>query len=412
MKHYKFLRLITVILSMVLLASASVFANQDIRVYMNDEQIEFEVEPVVVNGSTLVPMRTIFEKLGANVDWDNDAKTAIAMNDTAYMSITIGSPVMYTYTETIELETPAMVVDGSTMIPLRAVSEAFDCDVVWDGATKTVNIYSKDYTDETAQDETLENVDDTQESVESTTESEEEAEYIPEITDRPLLIAHAGGQIYGYKLTNSKEALDRAYENGFRYIELDFEMTSDREYVLIHDWQSMAERMINVNYAITKSEFLSAETFNDLTLLDFYALIDWIKLHDDCYIITDVKCDNLPFIDKISFLKDMKDRFIVQVYSIKEYYYAKKMGLENIILTLYRTSLDEKDIISFIEDETPWAITLPEYYATEKLLQELRKNGIASYIHTIDDLYLYEEYKEMGVYGIYTNYFEPNHWEG
>lgn len=227
----------------------------------------------------------------------------------------------------------------------------------------------------------------------------------------PELIAHSGGKIYGYRLTNSKEALDLAYKNEFRYMELDFEITSDGEYVLLHDWESMAERMLGKSGVLTKDEFLSSKVFRDLTLFDFDGLLKWLKKHKDCYIITDVKCDNIPFIDKISTLEELKDNFIVQTYSYEEYDYAKEKGLKNVILTLYRLFPVEEEVVNFAKEKKPWAITLPELYATESLLTALKENGTPTYMHTVNELYLYEKYKKLGLYGIYTNYFEANHWE-
>lgn len=149
-KHFK---LISIILSIMLLLSMSlsVSANQTISVYMNNEKINFDVEPMLVNGRTMVPMRAMFEKLGAEVSWDNATNTATAFKDTTYVSITIGSLFMDTFLEPIKLDAPAMIVDGRPLIPLRAVSEAFNYEVKWDGSTSTVNIYSDDYIDYTQQ---------------------------------------------------------------------------------------------------------------------------------------------------------------------------------------------------------------------------------------------------------------------
>ena len=227
----------------------------------------------------------------------------------------------------------------------------------------------------------------------------------------PTLIAHAGGQIYGYRLTNSKEALESAYKNDFRHIELDFEITSDGEYVLLHDWESMAERMLGKSGVLTKSEFLSAEKFRDLTLLDFDALVKWLKKHNDCYIITDAKCDNYPFMDKVASIGDLKNNFIIQAYSYEEYDYAKTKGFENVLLTLYRIELNEEEVIKFAKEKNPWAITLPQKYATETLLKALKENNTKTYMHTINDLHTYETYQKSGLCGIYTDYFIPNHWE-
>ena len=105
--------------------------------------------------------------------------------------------------------------------------------------------------------------------------------------EHPRLIAHAGGAIYGYRLTNSLEALDRAWEGGFRFIELDFERSSDGEIVLIHDWEAMAERLLGAEGQRRKADFLAADALAGLTLLDLAGLLDWLGAHPGCQIITD-----------------------------------------------------------------------------------------------------------------------------
>src|SRR5690606_19320291 len=74
----------------------------------------------------------------------------------------------------------------------------------------------------------------------------------------PPLVAHAGGAIYGFKLTNSLEALEESYENGFKLIEMDFEWTSDGKVVAIHDWGPMVERLF-----MTEERVLSHEEFKN-----------------------------------------------------------------------------------------------------------------------------------------------------
>ncbi|MBQ9920630.1 MAG: copper amine oxidase N-terminal domain-containing protein, partial [Clostridia bacterium] len=142
--------LVLLILSFSLITT---FANEDINVYLDGELLTFDVPPIIRNGRTLVPLRAIFEKLGATVDWDEATQTATATKDFLKVSITIGSSNMacyYTYGDetTIEnytLDVPAMVVNGRTLIPLRAVSEAFWCQVGWDGTDNTISIIDDNY---------------------------------------------------------------------------------------------------------------------------------------------------------------------------------------------------------------------------------------------------------------------------
>ncbi len=154
MKIYKILLSVVIVCVMLSSFVISTYANSTVSVYLNNEQVEFETEPVFVNGRTMVPMRELFEKLGAEVYWNNDTKTATAFKDTTYVSVTIGSKFMDTFSKSIELDSPAIIIDGKTFVPLRAVSEAFSCDVLWDGNTNTVNVYSDDYIDYTQEEET------------------------------------------------------------------------------------------------------------------------------------------------------------------------------------------------------------------------------------------------------------------
>ncbi|MGN0164430.1 MAG: copper amine oxidase N-terminal domain-containing protein [Candidatus Ornithomonoglobus sp.] len=154
MRKQKTRKIATIILSLVMLMSLSmpVMAENTVSVYLNNERIQFDVEPKVVNGRTMVPMRAIFEKLGAEVTWDAATNTAHAYNyeKKQGVSITIGAPHMVDiFMNVIPLDVPSMVENGRTLVPLRAVSEAFKCDVQWDGATSTVNIYSENSQDTT-----------------------------------------------------------------------------------------------------------------------------------------------------------------------------------------------------------------------------------------------------------------------
>lgn len=143
-------KLLTVLLATIILltTSISVLADKAISVYLDNEKINFDVEPIIVKGRTMVPMRAIFEKLGAEVEWDGETRTAKATRDGYSISIIIGAEFMAdSYGKAIKLDAPAMITGGRTLIPLRAVSEAFKCDVKWDGETRTVNIYSEGFID-------------------------------------------------------------------------------------------------------------------------------------------------------------------------------------------------------------------------------------------------------------------------
>ncbi len=227
------------------------------------------------------------------------------------------------------------------------------------------------------------------------------------------LIAHAGGDKWGYRLTNSLEALDEAYDNGFTVIELDFERTSDGKYVLLHDWDSMAERMLFGSGVLTYEEFMAADTFASLTLMDLEMLLEWLAEHEECRIVTDAKCGNDPFLaDLFTAAGDLRERFIPQAYSYDDYAFAKDIGFDDVILTLYRMGeVSADELTSFAEENKPWAVTIPKANLTEEMLAGLKAIGIRTYAHTVNDLSFYEKWRECGLCGIYTDYFCPAGWQ-
>jgi len=111
-----------------------------INVVINGKAFEFDPPPMLENHRTLVPLRALFEALGANVLWEQSTQTVTANIGYTLVTIEIGSNIMLKNGDSIKLDVPAKLVGDRTYIPLRAVAESFGADVDWDGATQTVYI--------------------------------------------------------------------------------------------------------------------------------------------------------------------------------------------------------------------------------------------------------------------------------
>lgn len=133
-------KFIALLIMAIISMSVSAMAAGDIKVYVNGEQVEFDVKPVIENERTLVPMRAIFEALGAEVDWNQETETVSAVRGSDTVRITINSNQLFKNDKAVELDVPAKIIDERTLVPVRAISESFDADVQWDGETQTVNI--------------------------------------------------------------------------------------------------------------------------------------------------------------------------------------------------------------------------------------------------------------------------------
>ena len=121
---------------------------------VGDTQVELDVPAQIIDGSTMVPMRAIFEALGATVTWNTDGiyqyigarkgDMSVSMRIGEY-ELTIGChhsdpTIGYFVRETLTLPVPPQIIDGRTMVPARAVADAFGCDVQWEPNTMTVTI--------------------------------------------------------------------------------------------------------------------------------------------------------------------------------------------------------------------------------------------------------------------------------
>ena len=117
--------------------------NSGIHVYYNGERISFHSygqNPEILEGRTLVPLRSIFEAMGADVEWDGATSTAIAKRGNVEVKITIGANEIYKNGNAIPVDVPAMLLNSRTMVPARVIAEAFGADVQWNGNGRSVFI--------------------------------------------------------------------------------------------------------------------------------------------------------------------------------------------------------------------------------------------------------------------------------
>lgn len=133
------------VLSLILLlalSSVTAFADEVVIINIDSDKVEFtEVLgfPFIdENNRTQVPFRAVLQKFGAEVDWDNETRTAIATKDGIVVKVPIGESYILKNDEKIDVDTASRIVNDRTYLPIRAVIEAFGSDVEWDGALKTV----------------------------------------------------------------------------------------------------------------------------------------------------------------------------------------------------------------------------------------------------------------------------------
>ncbi len=125
----------------VFVRSASKSMSAAIRVSVNGTEVNFGTgEPVEADGRILVPMRGVFEALGAEVKYDSATQTIHAVRGTTTISLRAGDESAQVNGETRPLESPAQIVNGAAVVPLRFVSEALGAKVKWNPETYEVSV--------------------------------------------------------------------------------------------------------------------------------------------------------------------------------------------------------------------------------------------------------------------------------
>ena len=124
----------------VFVATADVVAAEEMKIMVDGRMLEFDVMPQNVNGRILVPLRAIFEEMGAVINWDDGTKTVTAAKGNTEIVLVIGNSNPTINGEIVEIDQPGIIVDGRALAPLRFVSEAFGGSVAWDASKSTAYI--------------------------------------------------------------------------------------------------------------------------------------------------------------------------------------------------------------------------------------------------------------------------------
>ena len=139
-KTSAFLLALMLVLTLMPFAPNVMAAEKPITVMLLGNKLSFDTDPVIINDRTMVPLRAIFEALGASVEWDGDTKTVTSVKGDTTVKLTVGENKLTVNGTEKALDVPGQIVENRTLVPVRAISEAFGCEVGWDAETRTVTI--------------------------------------------------------------------------------------------------------------------------------------------------------------------------------------------------------------------------------------------------------------------------------
>ena len=130
------------LIMLIILSTASLAKEEPIKIFVNKGIIPSDQAPIIKNSRVLVPLRVIAEQLGADVSYDSGERRVSISLDEISITLVIGeSEIWYSDKEKagpVAIDVPAMIKNGRTMVPLRAVAELFDMNVEWDERKRAV----------------------------------------------------------------------------------------------------------------------------------------------------------------------------------------------------------------------------------------------------------------------------------
>ncbi|MDR2940858.1 MAG: copper amine oxidase N-terminal domain-containing protein [Clostridiales bacterium] len=152
--HKYFLGLIAAI---VMANGATVLAAGQIDIFIDGDALYTDVPPTIINNRTMLPVAAVSEAVGCQVEWDSktrevtvifpsqSGKMVMQINNTTVRKMTEDINTGWVEEETITIDSPPVILNNRTLVPLAFIAETLGFRVEWDGATRTVYLYSALY---------------------------------------------------------------------------------------------------------------------------------------------------------------------------------------------------------------------------------------------------------------------------
>ena len=256
----------------------------------------------------------------------------------------------------------------------------------------------------------------------SSTDHDSLADHELQWYEESCLIAHALGNAGEYIYTNTKDALEESIEEGYRILEVDLHMTSDKEVVCRHTWYSDT---FDVSYDGTIPDLATFERekyFGTLTPLTGRGLLEIWSEHPKLWFITDVKQEeNTSLTEVLNGLTDLAkemgceellDHLIVQLYSVEDYAKVEAIyPIKHWLFTTYQlpdTPGAEIEAAAFSQENGFGAFTSPAWCMSSDYFIDLAKDhNLNLFVHVVDTPEAAKKSMERGIYGFYTDFLSP-----
>lgn len=224
-------------------------------------------------------------------------------------------------------------------------------------------------------------------------------------SSHPELIAHAGGAVDSCVYTNSREALEKACEQGYRFIEFDLLFTSDSVLVAAHSWSDFNLMTGFVHYGDSipsYSDFSARRIYDSYTPISANEINAFFESHDSLYLVTDKLSD--PDVLQYYF-PNLKERMVVEAFSYEHYSRLKSQGYYRVLYSCMANDLTSALLQNGSSIDWIALHTSAFDKTTFKIINHFLELNIA--LFTVDDIELVPAEYRDAVKMVYTNYIQP-----
>lgn len=119
--------------------------DKTIQVNIDNQNVETDVNPIINNGTTLIPVNTISNNFPhLELMWDNQSKTLRVINNNETIHLEVGEKVATSSQNIYQLNEPAQIIQSRVMAPIRFIAEITGSTVKWNSSDRTVYIQSSE----------------------------------------------------------------------------------------------------------------------------------------------------------------------------------------------------------------------------------------------------------------------------
>ncbi|WP_379131990.1 copper amine oxidase N-terminal domain-containing protein [Paenibacillus sp. sgz500958] len=116
---------------------------EGVKLFVNGEEITSTVAPVQTSTSVLVPFKVVSEALDADVVWNQKERSVALTKDGVTVKLFINKKTAFVNGKAVTLQAAPTVVNGSTLVPVRFVSQSLNTTVQWEPESQTVVVYEE-----------------------------------------------------------------------------------------------------------------------------------------------------------------------------------------------------------------------------------------------------------------------------